>query len=223
MLSHLGHHDQARAEAQRALDLCRDSGLQSGAQMCLWLLGSVALAVEAYAEAERWLQQSMAIQPESPQARDRGIALAFSCIVALRLGRLRQAKHRLLEALRSAVPVTDFSLGVLAVLARALLYVHEGDLERAVELYALVSRYPFVANSHALQAIAGRDLAAVAATLPPEVAAAAQARGRARDLEATVAELLGGAPFSVASPHQAPHVAPPPTPTHGARAGTVAQ
>ena len=33
-------------------------------------------------------------------------------------------------------------------------------------------------------------ITAVAATLPPEVVAAAQERGRSRDLEATVAELL---------------------------------
>jgi hypothetical protein len=33
-------------------------------------------------------------------------------------------------------------------------------------------------------------IATVAATLPPEVVAAAQERGRARDLDATVAELL---------------------------------
>ena len=36
---------------------------------------------------------------------------------------------------------------------------------------------------------AGR-LAAIAATLPPDAVAAARERGRARDLEATVAELL---------------------------------
>jgi len=38
--------------------------------------------------------------------------------------------------------------------------------------------------------IAGRHIAAVAATLPPDVIAAAQERGQARDLDATVAELL---------------------------------
>ena len=36
----------------------------------------------------------------------------------------------------------------------------------------------------------GKHIAAVAATLPPEVVMAAQERGRARDLKATVAELL---------------------------------
>ena len=59
-----------------------------------------------------------------------------------------------------------------------------------MELYALASRYPFVANSRWFEDVAGRHIAAVAATLPPDVVAATQARGRARDLEATVAELL---------------------------------
>jgi len=40
------------------------------------------------------------------------------------------------------------------------------------------------------QIVAGRHIAAIAATLPPEVVEAAQERGRAREREATVAELL---------------------------------
>ena len=66
----------------------------------------------------------------------------------------------------------------------------QGEKERAVEPYALASRYPFVANLRWFEDIAGRHIAAVAATLPPDVVAAAQERGRARDLEATVVELL---------------------------------
>ncbi len=72
----------------------------------------------------------------------------------------------------------------------ALLLADQGEKERAVELYALASRYPLVANSRWFEGVAGKHIAAVAATLPPEVVAAAQERGRARDLEATVAELL---------------------------------
>jgi hypothetical protein len=47
-----------------------------------------------------------------------------------------------------------------------------------------------VANSRWFEDVAGKHIAAVAATLPPEVVAVARERGRARDLEATVAELL---------------------------------
>jgi hypothetical protein len=47
-----------------------------------------------------------------------------------------------------------------------------------------------VANSRLWEGVAGKHIAAVAATLPPEVVAAAQERGRARDLWTTVEELL---------------------------------
>ena len=63
-------------------------------------------------------------------------------------------------------------------------------MERAVEWYGLASRYPFVANSRWFEDVAGRHTTAVAATLPPDVIAAAQERGRARDVETTVARVL---------------------------------
>ena len=57
-------------------------------------------------------------------------------------------------------------------------------------MYALASCHPFVANSQWFADVAGKHIAAVAATLPPDTVAAAQERGRAQDLEAVVAELL---------------------------------
>ena len=64
-----------------------------------------------------------------------------------------------------------------------------GRPERAVELHALALRYPFIANSRWCQDVFGKPMAAAAASLPPEVVAAAQARGRALDLRATAEEL----------------------------------
>ena len=77
----------------------------------------------------------------------------------------------------------------------ALLVASAGEVgpaqrERAVEIYALASRYPFVANSRWFYDVFGRHIDAIAANLPPEVAEAARERGRARDLQATVKELL---------------------------------
>ncbi len=71
-----------------------------------------------------------------------------------------------------------------------MLLADEGQYERAVEVYALASRYPGVANSRWYEDVAGHEIAAAAAALPPDVVAAAQERGRARDLWATVKELL---------------------------------
>jgi hypothetical protein len=57
-----------------------------------------------------------------------------------------------------------------------------GRAEWAVKVYALACRYPAVANSRWWQDVAGKQIDAAAATLPPDVVALAQERGRARDL-----------------------------------------
>jgi hypothetical protein len=79
---------------------------------------------------------------------------------------------------------------LFALPAVALLRVRRGQSERAIELYALASRYPVVANSRWFEDVAGRQIAQAAASLPPEAVAAARKRGRERDLWATVGELL---------------------------------
>ena len=63
-------------------------------------------------------------------------------------------------------------------------------MERAVELYATASCHGIVANSRWFEDVAGKHIAAAAQSLPPEVVAAAQERGRARDLWETARELL---------------------------------
>ena len=72
----------------------------------------------------------------------------------------------------------------------ALLLVGRGENERAVELYALASRFPLVAESRWFADVAGNTLAEVAAALPAERVAVLRERGRTCDLEATVTELL---------------------------------
>ncbi len=85
--------------------------------------------------------------------------------------------------------------GTAAVLVLlSSLVEHFGDYGQArelLELYALVTRHPYFGNSRYCEDITGKHIAAAAAALPPEVVAAAEERGRARDLDATVAELLG--------------------------------
>ena len=85
-----------------------------------------------------------------------------------------------------------------ALPAVALLLLDDGAPERAVELYALTSRYPYVANSRWFADVAGDDIAAAAESLPPDVVARARERGQARDLWVTVEALLDelGRPLS---------------------------
>jgi hypothetical protein len=71
----------------------------------------------------------------------------------------------------------------------ALLLADQGEVERAVELYALASRYPALAESRYFADIAGRHLATAAEALPTDVVVGAQERGRMLDAEATVVAL----------------------------------
>jgi hypothetical protein len=107
------------------------------------------------------------------------------------LRQYKQAKHHLLQALR-LVPDTPVFWPLLYALATyALLLIDEGDTERAIELYALATRYPFVANSRWFEDIFGQEIAAAASTLPPPRVSAAQERGQARDFGHTIQEILG--------------------------------
>ena len=103
---------------------------------------------------------------------------------------LRQARQHLYQALRMAARIRAAAQLLLTLAGIALLLAKQGQRERAVELYALLSRYPTVANSRRYEDTFGRHISAIAASLPPDVVAAAQERGRARKLKATVMELL---------------------------------
>jgi hypothetical protein len=83
----------------------------------------------------------------------------------------------------------DFSFWY-ALPAAARLLIDDGEIGRGVEVYAVAARYPFVSQSRWFEDVYGRQVAAAAESLPPEVVAAAHERGRARDLWETARELL---------------------------------
>ena len=189
---HLGLYERARAQTMACLAHFRETGYHWGMERCCCYLALAALATGEYGEAERWLREAVDICRELRQWGHLGQALALSALVARGSGHLPQARQHLGEALRVAQDVHDyetFMFQMTVVSAMALLLADEGQGERAVELYAMASRYPLVANSRLLEDLVGRRMAAVAAQLAPEVATAAQARGRAGDLEAAVADL----------------------------------
>jgi predicted ATPase len=138
------------------------------------------------------LQESLDIQRKSEARHDQAYALIWLGYTEQGLGDGVQAQQHLAEALQISIEVRTWSPLWLALPLAALLSADRGELERAVELYTL-----FVSQSLGewvkcpfFEDLAGRHIAEVAATLPPEVVAAAEARGRARDLWQTAEELL---------------------------------
>ena len=67
---------------------------------------------------------------------------------------------------------------------------HQGEVEQGIELYSLISRYDFVANSKWFEDIFGKQIAAMAVNLTPEIIQAAQERAQSLDVWQTAHALL---------------------------------
>ena len=206
----LGHYERARVEGETALALGRDaSNLAMTAlalhAVCCARLGRAECGLgtetasypldasgmpHAHAEAQRLADESVTICRQTGHRHDLAMCLATLGITAQKLRGLGAASQHLLEALQIGSAIGAFWPLMLALPGVALFVADAGEHERAVELYALASRYPYVANSRWFEDVFGRHIDAVAATLPPEVAEEARKRGRARDLQVTAKELL---------------------------------
>jgi predicted ATPase len=186
----LGQYAEARAQEQTAEALAQSFSDQAGLGHARLWLGRVALAEEAYDEAEQLLQESTAIFRElkkREQLADATISLGYATYA---LGETARVKQYLTTGLQTALDIGAFLPLLFAVPLAALLSADQGNKEKAVELYSLALRFPFVTTSRWFEDVVGRCVAAIAAKLPPRAVAAARERGQTRDIWEATAELL---------------------------------
>jgi serine/threonine protein kinase/tetratricopeptide (TPR) repeat protein len=185
----LRRYDRARALMEQSLALYRDMGNASGMKDELADLGEAANLLGDYAAAERYAREALSFVELGSLDYDGG---AFECRVlgnaACGLGNLAEARASLCRSLQAVFAVRTPHRYLWPLLGVARLLARQQKKERALELLALVM-------SHRYSWQVTKDQAALLVTeleaeLPPEVVAAALERGRARDLDATVAELL---------------------------------
>jgi predicted ATPase/transcriptional regulator with XRE-family HTH domain len=185
-----GQYEAARGLSQRAIAQTRElRGATSGLAFMLHYDGWVALTLGSYREAEALLEESLALHRQVGDAGHLGLPLAQLGYTHWLLGDRPRAQAELLEVMESAVGQRAFTPLLLALPAIALMLAEQGLRERAAELYALAWRYPLLANSQSFIDGYGQRLDAVVATLPPDSAAASQARGQVLNLWETAASL----------------------------------
>ncbi len=188
--SQLGQYAQARDQEVLGLELARKFEDRAGVGRALLWLGRVALVEEAGAEAQRLFRESIAVFRELGLKDQMSSALASLGHSARSLGNPTEARQYLADALQTAIEIGAFLPLLFAIPLAALLTADRGETERAIELYASASRYSFVANSRWCKDVFGRHIMAVAATLPSDVVAAAQAREQSRNLWAAAYTLM---------------------------------
>jgi predicted ATPase/DNA-binding SARP family transcriptional activator len=188
--AHLGQYIQAKTLGQMCLSLSQESDFIWNFGFSNFVLGLAALGLDAYSEAHRFLKDSIAALREFNHDENLSWALDVQGYAEIRLGQNLKAKQCLLESLEIAREIGTFFPLIYGLPAVALLLAQNGEVIKAVELYALASRYGFVANSQWFEDVAGKHISAMAASLPSAVVEAAQSRGRALDIWDTAAKLL---------------------------------
>jgi predicted ATPase len=184
----LREYAEARKVWQEGLALSRELGSSIWSAHMLHNLAELANVVGDHAAGMVLSKETLAHAQRLGSPRMMGLAwrvLGEATSGLGDLGRSRRCFYRALTATRAAgetVRNPFILVGIAALLAA------EGEEERALELLALVLHHP---TSWQWTKDRAAPLAAeLEAELPPEVVAAARDRGQARDLDATVEELL---------------------------------
>lgn len=186
----LGKYKEARTQLERQLLRTRAGGDREELSMGLDLLSYLAIVEARYADAHQLLSEGMRIHQAMGEYHRLALTHVWWGYAARGLGQRAEAQHYFCKALQSAVATQSFTVLVFALPGVALLLADQGEIERAIELYAHIADLPMVANSQIRQDVAGRYLATVATPLPMEIVAAARARGQAENLWTTASALL---------------------------------
>jgi tetratricopeptide (TPR) repeat protein len=190
MKMNLGDYGAALPVKQANLARFRQIGDAAGIGIELLGTGEIAMAEGRLTDAVALISESADLMGKIGQRIEQGLALAHLAQSTSLRGHPIQARSYLRQALQAASETHNFAAGLSSIVAAAVCLAGEGQAERAVELYSLATRYPYVGNSRFREDVAGKHIVALVGSLSPETIAAAQARGRARELRSTLAELV---------------------------------
>ena len=188
---HLGNFQQAYRLATSAADLWTQAYGEENL-FILRTVGRALLGEGKHTEAQQLLSRLRAEHQKKGDDDLFSLGGAFieEIYPFLLLGDLAQARHCLMEGMRVTSQTGAYRFTVQALPAAALLLALNERLEEAAYIHGLIQRYPYLTNSRFYAKIALDRLAELLASLPPDMRAAAEERGRARELPEMTAELL---------------------------------
>jgi tetratricopeptide (TPR) repeat protein len=189
----------ARERYRESLVLFREAHIEWAVGRLYSHLGETAMATGDLAAARAWHQRALANYRQIGADWRVELTVIGGCWgvpvslqqlgdIALAEGNVDEAIEHYRQALQRAIETPYIELRLHLLLGPARLCVQRGDAARAAELAALARHHP--ASAEETRDNADNLLDRLRGEMPPEVFEAAQGRGRARDLEATLRELL---------------------------------
>ncbi|MFN2138254.1 MAG: tetratricopeptide repeat protein [Candidatus Promineifilaceae bacterium] len=186
---HLGLYQEAAAEAAEALALAEQWGHLTEKAFAMFHLGNIALLEGDLSQARAYLSQSADLLSELKYVYQ-GLSRANLSTELYAQGNNQEARRHLVRALQSAIEFGSMTPVMYSLPVAALLTANEGQTERAIELYGAARQFAHITNSRWFAKVVCQKLDEVRASLSPDVAAAAEARGRELDLWQTASELI---------------------------------
>ena len=188
--SHLEIYDTAALQAQELVLLTEEIEYPRFFAAAYASFGLIAVAKQEYSLARDDLQKFVDVTAEIGNPDEHAAGIGSLGGLYIKAGDLQLARQNLYEAMQQIVELKAI-WGASWTLPWAALYLAKrGDLERSVEVYAMASQLPIVANSRWFAEVVEKDILAACVNLSDEVIAAARMRGQKADLFATATELL---------------------------------
>jgi len=186
----LGRYQEA---LERLLQIQKDPELENNSfYMGLWLLeyGRSLLGEGDVNRAYEPLQASVETFREREDMTYLPNSISILSIWLYRTGDCAGMIDVMQEALQIYAKIRRPLSYIYAFPALALLQLSEGRVERATEFYAYAVSHPSIAKSQWYKDLVGCLIEQAAESLPPDVVAAAEERGRKLDPEKVIEELL---------------------------------
>ena len=184
-----GKYDRARQLSENSLSLARELKDERGVAISLLSLGQTAYGLGDFGQANQLLSQAVEKFRQINQPIDFTRSLASWGMTWRALGEGARAWQIACESLKLASEVDAWFALLDSLSLFAVMVADRGHIKRAVEVYAMLRRYPIFRSPY-FETTFGRVVDAAAASLPAEVVGAAQARGQSLELHETARQLV---------------------------------
>jgi tetratricopeptide (TPR) repeat protein len=186
---HSGYVDDARESATLAQTLAEEIDDPRVIGLASIVLGFYEMTQGNIEGANLFGDQSVNILQKVKGAGELGWALSALALTKYQLKQPQEFCECLIQAFDIGKGFLGAATSWIAISSYIFCLVERDEIELAVELYALITQYPLVGQSHALYFSSGQYVDEASETLPAEIVAEARERGRNRDLYETIAEI----------------------------------
>jgi len=186
----LGKYVDAKELYEQSLEIKEDIGHRASIATSLYNLGKIAHHLGENEKSIQLYDNSIRIITEIGNQWSYANALQGLGIVLLAVGSSLEAEEKMLESLRIAQEIGVVVLQEAALVGMAEIFAHKGEIERAIELLALVSQRP--SREKEIQDKAETLLASLNPQLSSSDYNNAFNRGGKLEFDMVVAEMLEG-------------------------------